>query len=164
MILIIAFGNDLREDDGAGLILAEAMERAWRAQGAPVRRIAVQQLAPELALEVAAPDVEAVVLVDARLATCHDDTEVVALSTAPAAAPVIGHHVRPAVLQAYAAMMREGPLPPFWLVTVPGVAFGYGRGLSPSAQQAISDALGNASSDLSRLIALCQRQPAASAD
>lgn len=163
MILIIAFGNELREDDGAGLVLAEAMENAWRAQGAPVRRIAVQQLTPELALEIAAPEVEAMVLVDTRLATANGsgDVAVAALSAAPTALPVVGHHLQPAVLLAYAAAVRQGPLPPSWLVTVPGIAFGHGYGLSPGTQGAISRALRDAASDLSRLMAGCWPSPTA---
>lgn len=66
MILIIACGNDLREDDGAGLLLAEQLERTWRSRLVDTRRIEVHQLTPELALEIARPEVATVVFVDTR--------------------------------------------------------------------------------------------------
>ena len=63
MILLIAYGNPLRQDDGAGLRLAEQMAGRWQAMGASLRHVVVQQLAPELAVEIAAPEVAAVVQV-----------------------------------------------------------------------------------------------------
>lgn len=155
MILIIAFGNDLREDDGAGLLLAEKLEDSWRSQGRDVRRIAVQQLAPELAVEVAAPNIDAVIFVDARVVhetQGHAAVEVAALATASPAPPVAGHHVNPTLVRAYAGLLTDQPLPPFWLVTVPGVSFGHGQGLSRSAQEAIDHALNDEQSQLSQLI------------
>lgn len=155
MILIIAYGNELRQDDAAGLHLAEKLERAWQARGCAVRRIAVQQLTPEIAVEAAAPAVDAVVFVDARLTAAPGSpaqVEVAALAARVASA-VVGHHVDPAVVQAYAGVLTAEPLPPFWLVTAPGVAFDHGQGLSRSAQEAIDCALDDKHSELSRLIA-----------
>ena len=54
MILIIAYGNPLREDDGAGLVLAEKLETLLRRLAIETRRVEMQQLLPELAAEIAA--------------------------------------------------------------------------------------------------------------
>jgi hydrogenase maturation protease len=155
MILIIACGNELREDDGAGLLLAERLEQAWLASGLAVRRIAVQQLVPELAAEIASANVDAVVFVDTRVAggslgdgavTC------VKVGCAGAAHTSVGHHADPAILLAYAGLlMPTDKPPPAWLVTVPGVAFGHGQGLSASARAAIDDILDNEQCDLLEL-------------
>ncbi len=46
-LLLIACGNSLRRDDGAGLLLAEIIEREWQSKGIEVQRITVQQLLPD---------------------------------------------------------------------------------------------------------------------
>ena len=53
----------------------------------------------------------------------------------------MGHHFMPGVLLTYAkALYAADPLPPAWLVTVPGVAFGYGERISDATQMAIQSA------------------------
>lgn len=143
MILIIAFGNDLREDDGAGLLLAGLMREVWRAQGVIVRQIAVQQLAPELAVDVLEDGVSVVVFVDTQVARSPADCEV---AVTPVAVPgsgatAIGHRFEPGLVLAYAAALADEKVPPAWLVTTPGTRFGYGQGLSADASAAIGRAL-----------------------
>ena len=62
--LVIGYGNSLRRDDGAGLLLAASVAADMAAAGEPVRLVQVQQLAPELAEEIAAPHVGGVIFVD----------------------------------------------------------------------------------------------------
>jgi len=154
MILLIAYGNPLRQDDGAGLRLAERMAGRWQAMGAPVRHLAVQQLAPELALEIAVPDVTALVFVDTRAAAgLAGAVEITPLAPPDAATPSLGHHFQPGVLLAYAALLLEGrQAPPARLVTVPGVAFDHGEGLSQTASAAIEAALSGIDEPLLQLI------------
>ncbi|MEI2693059.1 MAG: hypothetical protein V9H69_26410 [Anaerolineae bacterium] len=143
MILLIAYGNLLRQDDGAGLRLAEGMAARWLALGAPLRHLAVQQLTPEVAVEMAAPGVTSVVFVDTRAATTlTGPVEITALTPPDAATPSLAHHTQPGVLLAYTTLLLEGqPAPLAWLVTTPGVAFDHGEGLSAPARQAIDAAL-----------------------
>lgn len=146
MILLIAYGNSLRQDDGAGLRLAEQLARRWRQAGLRVRHLAVMQLTPELAVDIAAPCVAAVVLVDTRAVTPDTPTpaavEVTRLEPARGATPSLGHHFDPAVLMAYAALLMEGhAAPPAWLVTAPGVAFAFEETLSREAAAALQAAL-----------------------
>lgn len=144
MILLIAYGNPLRKDDGAGLRLAEQMAERWQEAGTPLRHVVVQQLAPELAVEIAEPGVLAVVLVDARVepaGSAGAGVVVAALGPDGPGSPGLGHHTEPEVLLAYAALLLDGrPAPPAWLVTTPGVDFGHGEGLSPLASAAIEAA------------------------
>lgn len=139
LVLLIAWGNDLRGDDGAGLYLAARLERRWRQQGLAVRRLVVPQPVPELAAAIAAPEVAAVVFVDTRVAGAGDDLSVAVTPLPPAtdARPALGHHLDPALLLAYAALLREGPLPPAWLITAPGLVFDHGRGLSPAVRASL---------------------------
>lgn len=139
MILIIAYGNSLRRDDGAGLLLAEELEGTFQKQGRGVQRIEVHQLAPELALNVACDDVDAVVFVDTRIVSPGSETyelEVQSVSD-HVSPPTVGHHLSPATVMAYARLLY-GRSPRGWLLTVPGVDFDHGEGLSEVSQKAIA--------------------------
>lgn len=149
MILLIAYGNPLRQDDGAGLRLAEHLALHWKQAGLTVRHLAVMQLTPELAVDIAAPRVAAVVLVDTRAVPPDDSPppaiEVKRLEGARGATPSLGHHFDPVVLMAYAALLMEThATPPAWLVTAPGSAFGFGETLSDQAAAALRAALDDA--------------------
>ncbi len=156
MILIIAYGNDLREDDGAGLVLAEQLASVWQVKGLTVQSVAVQQLAPELAAEIAGEDVTAVIFVDTRMTTSPFDLSVAVVPLQPGTelSPSMGHHVQPNVLLAYAqALYVTETVPPAWLVTVPGTRFGYGETISDVALSAIREAFEDDDSQLRRLVA-----------
>lgn len=156
MILIIAYGNDLREDDGAGLVLAEQLASVWQVKGLTVQSVAVQQLAPELAADIAGEDVTAVIFVDTRMTTSPFDLSVAVVPLQPGTelSPSMGHHVQPNVLLAYAqALYVTETVPPAWLVTVPGTRFGYGETISDVALSAIREAFEDDDSQLRRLVA-----------
>jgi hydrogenase maturation protease len=141
VILLIGYGNDLRRDDGAGLILAEILEQAWQSQRVAVKRLSVHQLMPELAAEIAQPEVTAAVFVDARVIAPEEVDPRVQMQPlrVEAQSPSLGHHLDPATLLIYAEWLY-GWRPPAWLVTVPATDFGYGEGLSQSTQQALAEA------------------------
>lgn len=132
MILVVAYGNSLRQDDGAGLLLAEGIVAAYEAAGQPAKLFALQQLAPEVALELARPEVSQVLFVDTRVAHDETDTAVVTrqLGSAPAS-PSLGHQVDPEMLVLFARQLfGAGDGTPVRLMTIPGFAFGHGEGLS----------------------------------
>ena len=138
MILIIAYGNSLRRDDGAGLILGQTLDDALRRRGLDVERIAVHQLTPDLAFSVAADGVAAVVFVDTRVASAEDGP--MHLQVHPLGAEhgsqSLGHHVGPAAILTYARLLYDKS-PPAWLLTAPGVDFDHGEGLSEAAQSVL---------------------------
>lgn len=141
MILLIGYGNDLRRDDGAGLILAERLEHAWHSQGVAVKRLPVHQLTPELAAEIAEPDITAVIFVDARVIAPGEldpQVQVQSLNREPLS-PSLGHYLDPATLLLYADHLY-GRRPSAWLVTVPAEDFGYDESLSQITQQALVSA------------------------
>ena len=138
MILIIGYGNSLRRDDGAGLILAQMVEAALRERELEVERIAVHQLTPDLALSVAADGVAAVVFVDTRVAAAEEgqmDLQIQWLG-GDECSQSLGHHVGPAVVLTYARLLYD-KTPPAWLLTAPGVDFDHGEGLSEAARRAL---------------------------
>lgn len=142
-ILIIAYGNPIRQDDGAGLRLAEVLADQFRSRGVAVDSIAVQQLMPELAVDIADASVSAVVFVDTRDATGEPGRPEVdrrPVSASTPSSPSLGHHLDPAALLAYAGLLDQRPAPTAWLVTAPGVEFGLGEGLSETASAALARA------------------------
>jgi len=137
-LLVIACGNSLRGDDGAGLLLAERLVTGWRAAGLSVQHVAVQQLTPELAESIAADGVAAVVFVDTAVGQTERGIAVQQVS-ANDGTPSLGHHLDPTLLLLYAQHLYAQQ-PPAWLVTIPGEAFGLGEELSPVVQRIIANA------------------------
>jgi hydrogenase maturation protease len=138
VILIIAYGNSLRRDDGAGFFLAARLEELLKLQGREVECMAVHQLTPELAVEVAADPLQAVIFVDTRVADPNAENrglEVHSMQDLPASNS-LGHQLSPAAVLTYASLLYHRH-PPAWLLTIPGVDFAHGEGLSEAAEQAI---------------------------
>jgi hydrogenase maturation protease len=137
MILIIGIGNPLRQDDGAGWVLAERLHAMLEALGCPSRVRTVQQLAPEHAMDVAAPDVTAVCFTD--VAVDAPGLRLIALDDIqPAGAARLTHEIGPGTLLAYASTLSNA-LPAAWLLTVGGNHFDHGEGLSEPVQAALAD-------------------------
>lgn len=138
MLLLIGYGNPLRRDDGAGPALAGMLEA--RSGRTDLRVITVHQLVPELAQDLAAADVKAVLFLDASVSGCSGGTDV---SIQPLGgvgpSPVLGHHFSPVELLCYAELLRGAALPA-WQISIPGTDFGYGEGLSASAEKNLAAA------------------------
>jgi hydrogenase maturation protease len=132
--LVIGIGNDLRGDDGAGTAVAARVA----ARAAPgVRVVAVQQLGPELAEEVACAD--AVIFVDAS--TLADRVTVREVGPAPGARAAGSHTLDPAALLAlYRDAYGRGP-GAAWQVEVPAAHFEVGEPLSDATRSAVHEAV-----------------------
>jgi hydrogenase maturation protease len=134
MILIIGYGSTLRSDDGVGQHVA----REIAAQGWPdVRSIAATQLTPELAAEIARAKL--VIFVDAVEGIAQQGVQAMDIS-AQAATGAMTHHATPQGLLALAQTLY-GACPRAVLVSVPGVNFELGEGLSSVALQGAELAL-----------------------
>lgn len=136
-LLVIAYGNTLRRDDGAGIGLAGILVKQWHARGFDVRYIVVPQLAPELSIDMAEPELKAIIFVDTA------QTERVAIQVrrieAEQATPTLGHHLDPTMLLVYATLFNS-QIAPAWLITIPGTDFEHGEGFSPAVQQLLAHA------------------------
>jgi hydrogenase maturation protease len=137
-LLVIAYGNTLRRDDGAGIGLAGILVARWRALGVGVRYIVVPQLAPELAIDIADPEVGAVVFVDTARTECYTTIQVQRVQP-QLATPALGHYLDPATLLVYTALLYQHR-PPAWLVTVPGTDFEHGEGFSSTVRRLLATA------------------------
>jgi hydrogenase maturation protease len=144
MVLVFAYGNSLRRDDGAGFILGELVERMLSEAGLEAERIDSHQLEPEFVLDISGEKVSAVVFIDTRAvpdAPGADDLSVHISRIVPAedASPSSCHNLDASVLMAYARYLFKKE-PPAWLITVPGIDFDHGEGLSETALEAIRSA------------------------
>jgi hydrogenase maturation protease len=129
--LVIGYGNELRGDDGAGPRVARAVQ-GWGLPG--VRALALHQLTPELAEDLAGARVA--VFVDA--AADADPAGPRRLS--PGGGNALGHICDPGTLLALARGLF-GRSPPAWLITVPARSFAPGEGLSETARAGVRRAL-----------------------
>jgi Ni,Fe-hydrogenase maturation factor len=149
-IVVAGYGNPLRGDDGAGWLVANALETRWANRDARVRVLVGQQPVPEWAPVIA--EARVVIFVDAapsasstpsdslpadpedRLA--RDASEPVALvpladaERTPAAAMLDAHALGPAGLLALADILF-GHAPPAFIVTIPAERFDFAASLSP---------------------------------
>lgn len=146
MKLLIACGNNLRQDDGAGLLLADGLAARWQAEKRPFRHIQVQQLVPELALDIAAEEVKEVWFVDSRVAQDETDTAVHIRPIYPdPQSPALGHQLSPEMLLLYArGLFEKRPLaeqPIARQITVPGFHFGHVETVSAACQVVLDKAL-----------------------
>jgi len=132
--LVIGYGNTLRGDDGAGPEVARVVAE-WGLPG--VRALAVHQLTPELAPEVASA--ARVVFVDASIDPPNGAIELRLLGP-KAAVGSLGHISDPQTLLKLAHEVYGG-CPDAWLVTIPANCVEFGEGFSTAAQRGINDAL-----------------------
>jgi hydrogenase maturation protease len=131
-VLVIGYGNDLRGDDGAGPRVA-AEVAAWGWPG--VEALAVHQLTPELAEPLSRAG--RAVFVDAAVG--GEGVAARQLGPVPARGG-LGHASDPAGLLALARAVF-GRCPEAWLLAVPGSHFGFGPGLSETAERGVVAAL-----------------------
>ncbi|GET37046.1 hydrogenase maturation protease [Microseira wollei] len=133
-ILVIGYGNELRGDDGVGQRVARAVEE-WRVPN--LRSLAVHQLTPELAEELAV--VDRVIFVDAYTEATPPEVRVCPLEPAHSVATT-GHTSDPQMLLAIAQALYNAH-PQAWWVGIPAVNFELSNDLSPIASQGMEEAL-----------------------
>ncbi|HET9308841.1 MAG TPA: hydrogenase maturation protease [Candidatus Sulfotelmatobacter sp.] len=138
-VLIVAYGNPLRCDDGVAWRAAEALRGKFPEDQVEV--LCLHQLAPELA--ETGRWFECVIFMDAASKEAGKPGEIrveeirgEAIPTSEAAA--FGHSLSPAAVLALAANLY-GAKPQVFSVTVTGEDFGHGDGLSPSVAAAVPD-------------------------
>ena len=140
-VLVIGYGNDLRGDDAVGLRVAAAVS-GWHMAG--MRAVAVHQLTPELAEQLAMARLA--IFVDASCAGSSVSTDggVPRVRVQPLIrgtnASSFGHIGDPCQLLALTRALY-GTEPRAWLVTVPAATFGLGAALSPTASAGVRAAL-----------------------
>jgi hydrogenase maturation protease len=131
--LVIGYGNTLRRDDGAGVRVAEEIERLALPG---VRVLTCHQLTPELAELLAGAG--RVVFVDAS-AESLARVRLRQVQPARAAAP-LAHAADPRGLLVLARELF-GHAPRAWMLALPAPDLGFGEGLSAEAEEGVRQAV-----------------------
>ncbi len=150
-VLVIGYGNNLRRDDGAGLVSAEMLVTAWQGDGLPVMHISAHQLDPELADDIARSGADIIVFIDAAVVGEPDSAAIeMKQMVSSQDSPSLGHHLTPAAVMLYATELYsyQGNA---WLITIPGFDFGHGEELSERCQALIDDFATRSAETWSRL-------------
>lgn len=133
-VLVLAWGNDGRRDDGLGLHAASRIEAMGEAA---LRVVTAYQLQPEHAMDLRGADL--VLCVDAGDGQ-KDAFEWRELTPA-CDQRVFSHAMTPAAVLALHAQLEARPAPPAFLLAIRGSDFGVGVGLSLQGQQDLAQAL-----------------------
>jgi hydrogenase maturation protease len=131
--LLIGIGNRLRGDDGAGQLLIEHLAGGGCGR---LRTLAVQQLTPELAAEIA--EASAVLFVDACPGRRRLALEAIAADGGGGGS--FSHQLSPARLLALSDALY-GARPPAWQLLIPAEQLDPGAGLSAATVTAMATAL-----------------------
>jgi len=146
-VLIVAYGNPLRSDDGVAWRAADLLAEKYSESKVEILRL--QQLAPELSEVIS--HFATVIFIDAAMADNNSapgqiHVEEVA-SQARAETPRFTHAISPQIVVALAAKLYGAELQTF-LVTVIAVSLEHGDALSPS----VAAALPSLVSEVDRLV------------
>ena len=134
-VLIVGYGNELRCDDAAGILAAEAVQDL-HLDGVEVKTR--QLLVPEMAEAVS--QASGVIFLDAVDAGADAKAERIPIQPSYER-DVLTHACEPQALLALAETLY-GHCPKAWCVTIPGEDFEIGRRLSSRAKIGIEAALG----------------------
>jgi hydrogenase maturation protease len=137
-VLVIAWGNPLREDDGVAWHVLEGLRGLRPRPGLPALHLRhAHQLTPEMA--ECASRAAGVVFVDARREGAPGELRVEPVVPAAGTNP-LAHSLSPQGLLLYAEALY-GRAPRAVVVTVAGERFGMGETLSPAVQRAVKWAM-----------------------
>jgi len=131
-LLIMAFGNPLRSDDGVAWRAAEAIQEKFSGSEVEVTRL--HQLGPELAEAVSRAS--AVVFVDASSEGEPGSVQCESVRTDRAEMNRFCHTFSPAMVMALCSQLY-GTSPPAFCATVTGQNFSHGEALSPAVEAAL---------------------------
>ena len=138
-VLVIGYGNPLREDDGIGWRVVEEIENGQLLiVNCQLSTVVTHQLLPELAEEVSGA--ELVVFVDASVEGAPGMIAVQEVLPVVQEMGAFTHHFDPAGLVGYARDLY-GRFPHAYLVTITAVSLGYGEGLSDTVEAALPNVL-----------------------
>lgn len=134
--LIIGYGNTLRSDDGAGQIVANQIA-AWNLLN--VRSLAVQQLTPELAEDIANADT--VIFVDAIISS-KQNSEKIEIITLEGDDKYLnlGHMENPRSLLYLSKIIYNKISKAYWIL-IPAINFEFGEKISDFTKKGIEQSL-----------------------
>jgi hydrogenase maturation protease len=152
-VLVIGYGNTLRGDDGIGYQVAETVTK-W--QLPQVRSIAIHQLLPELAADIA--EVDLVIFVDAIVTQNPVKTNINITPIVAGGDENFSTHIITPQLLLGLSQKLYAAIPDAYLLTIPAIDFTLGANLSSIASTGKDLALEYLKSWLDdRIINLCMK-------
>ena len=138
--LVIGYGNTIRQDDGVGYRVAEFLaQHPPHLSFCDFKAIAVHQLTPDLAMEVA--QATEVIFVDmVALPEVATSVKLQPLTGQTAPQTHLGHLSDPQAILDLSDRLFEGRAQGYWLL-IPGACWEMGEDLSPLAQRGFEQAL-----------------------
>jgi hydrogenase maturation protease len=137
-VLVIAWGNPLREDDAVAWHVLEALRTLRPRPSLPALKLRhAHQLTPEMAECVSRA--AGVVFVDARREGVPGEVRCEEVAPSPGSNP-LAHSLSPQALLLYAEQLY-GRAPRAVVVSIAGERFGMGETLSPAVRRAIPRAI-----------------------
>lgn len=134
-VLVIGYGNPLREDDGVGWVAAEAVGNAVTMfPGTQIDVETVHQLLPELADPISLADL--VIFIDAAVSGKPGEILQHVVMPQGEKPGAFSHQVGPAGLLESARVLY-GRFPPAYLFTITAAQMGYSETLSPAVAAAL---------------------------
>ncbi len=134
-VVVIGYGNTLRRDDAVGHQIARQAERLWSPR---IRAIAIHQLTPEVAAELAEAD--RAIFIDARPAASSLPVGAEEIEPMEQGSASLVHAIAPGFLLGLCRVLY-GRCPRSWMIAVPAADFRFGEGLSDVAREGIPQAL-----------------------
>jgi hydrogenase maturation protease len=135
-ILVIGYGNTLRQDDGLGWIAAHQLQAQHASP--QITFITCHQLTMDLAEALSTAEIA--ILVDAQKGDPPGQISEQIIAADQTLVDTMHHHMEPPALLAYTqALYRQAPLT--HLFTITAASFGFGEELSPAVQAALPDLL-----------------------
>lgn len=134
--LVIGYGNTLRSDDGAGQIVANQIA-TWSLPN--VRSLAVHQLTPELAEDLANSDI--VIFVDAVISS-KQNSEKIEINTLECERQYLnlGHTENPRSLLYLSNFLYTKSPKAYWIL-IPAINFDFGEEISLITKKGITQSL-----------------------
>lgn len=136
-LLILAYGNPLRGDDGAAWHIAQALQD--RPHDPAIAIITVQQLTAELAEQIS--HVETVIFVDASANTIPGLVSLHRVQPAPSVPTTWTHVLNPRTLLALSCQLYGRTPARVFLLSVGGESFEFSEELSAPVHLSISEAV-----------------------
>ncbi|MCB9135490.1 MAG: hydrogenase maturation protease [Anaerolineales bacterium] len=138
--IIIGYGNPFRRDDGFGWRVIDALRATLDAETeGEMALLQTHQLMPELAEDISR--VACVVFVDASVEGEPGEIRTRRVGVGERPAANYTHYVAPEELLGMAEILY-GHQPEAWLVTVTGVDFDLGEGLTEGVDRAVGEVVG----------------------
>lgn len=131
-VLIIAYGNPLRQDDGVGWRAAQRLREVLQENAVEI--IYRQQLTQDLVLSISSSS--RVVFIDSEIGSTPGAITCRSIAPATFLSPNFTHHMTPAELLAWTRILC-GQAPRAELVTITGAAFDLNESLSPPVEAAL---------------------------